>query len=57
MHLRDVVRDDDVNLAIRVMLDSFISSQKVPKTHNSNPPPPLTPSHTHTCSLACTLTD
>ena len=28
MHLRDVVRDDDVNLAIRVMLDSFISSQK-----------------------------
>ena len=28
MQLREVVRDDDVNLAIRVMLDSFISSQK-----------------------------
>ena len=28
MHLREIVRDDDVNLAIRVMLDSFISSQK-----------------------------
>jgi DNA replication licensing factor MCM2 len=28
MHLRSVVRDDDVNMAIRVMLDSFISSQK-----------------------------
>eukprot|EP01137_Pigoraptor_chileana_P035579 Opistho-2@29835 len=28
MHLRDHVRDDDVNVAIRVMLDSFISTQK-----------------------------
>lgn len=28
MHLRDVVRDDDVNMAVRVMLDSFIGSQK-----------------------------
>jgi DNA replication licensing factor MCM2 len=28
MHLRSTVRDDDVNMAIRVMLDSFISSQK-----------------------------
>ena len=28
MHLREFVTDEDVNLAIRVMLDSFISSQK-----------------------------
>lgn len=28
MHLRDHVRDDDVNVAIRVMLESFISAQK-----------------------------
>lgn len=28
MHLRDSVRSDDVDLAIRVMLESFISSQK-----------------------------
>ena len=28
MHLRDVVRSDDIDLAIRVMLESFISSQK-----------------------------
>lgn len=28
MHLRDHVRDDDVDVAIRVMLESFISAQK-----------------------------
>jgi DNA replicative helicase MCM subunit Mcm2 (Cdc46/Mcm family) len=28
MHLRDYVNDDDVNMAIRIMLDSFISTQK-----------------------------
>jgi len=28
MHLRDYVRDEDVNLAIRVALDSFIGAQK-----------------------------
>ena len=28
MHLRDYVRDDDVNMAIRVTLDSFINAQK-----------------------------
>nr|WCZ58670.1 DNA replication licensing factor MCM2 [Seculamonas ecuadoriensis] len=28
MHLRDFVRDDDVNVAIRVMLESFFSTQK-----------------------------
>jgi DNA replication licensing factor MCM2 len=28
MHLRDSVRSDDVDLAIRVMLESFISAQK-----------------------------
>ena len=28
MHLRDRVRDDDVDLAIRVMLESFINAQK-----------------------------
>ncbi|CAG0905356.1 unnamed protein product [Cyprideis torosa] len=28
MHLRDCVRDDDVNMAIRVMLESFIDTQK-----------------------------
>jgi DNA replication licensing factor MCM2 len=28
MHLRDHVRDDDLNVAIRVMLESFISAQK-----------------------------
>ena len=29
MHLRSYVREDDVNVAIRVMLDSFIGSQKL----------------------------
>merc|ERR1712106_1250946 len=28
MHLRDYVHEDDVNLAIRVMLESFIDTQK-----------------------------
>ena len=28
MHLRDAVRSDDIDLAIRVALESFISSQK-----------------------------
>lgn len=28
MHLREYVRDEDVNVAIRVMLDSFINAQK-----------------------------
>ena len=28
MHLRDFVRDDDVDMAIRVMLESFIHAQK-----------------------------
>ncbi|EGG23394.1 MCM family protein [Cavenderia fasciculata] len=32
MHLRDYVRDEDVNMAIRVMLDSFIGSQKMSST-------------------------
>lgn len=28
MHLREVVRDEDVDVAINVMLESFIQSQK-----------------------------
>ena len=28
MHLRDYVNEDDVNMAIRIMLDSFINTQK-----------------------------
>lgn len=28
MHLREYVQEDDVNIAIRVMLDSFIDTQK-----------------------------
>merc|ERR1712173_529088 len=28
MHLREFVREDDVNMAIRVMLESFIDTQK-----------------------------
>jgi DNA replication licensing factor MCM2 len=28
MHLRDYVRSDDIDMAIRVMLESFISAQK-----------------------------
>ena len=28
IHLRDYVNDDDVNMAIRMMLESFISTQK-----------------------------
>lgn len=28
MHLREVVSDDDVNMAIRMMLESFIETQK-----------------------------
>jgi DNA replication licensing factor MCM2 len=28
MHLRDYVNEDDVNMAMRIMLESFISTQK-----------------------------
>lgn len=28
MHLREYVQEEDVNIAIRVMLDSFIDTQK-----------------------------
>lgn len=28
MHLRDYVMEDDVNMAIRVMLESFVDTQK-----------------------------
>jgi DNA replication licensing factor MCM2 len=28
MHLRDYVRSEDIDMAIRVMLDSFIGAQK-----------------------------
>lgn len=28
MHLRDYVHDDDINMAIRVLLESFIDTQK-----------------------------
>ena len=28
MHLREIVRDEDVNVAISVMLEGFIQSQK-----------------------------
>lgn len=28
MHLRDYVQEDDVNMAIRIMLESFIETQK-----------------------------
>ena len=28
IHLRDYVQDDDINIAIRVMLESFIDTQK-----------------------------
>ena len=28
MHLRDYVSGDDVNMAIRIMLESFIETQK-----------------------------
>eukprot|EP01133_Synstelium_polycarpum_P003989 gene3989-4619_t len=34
MHLRDYVRDEDVNMAIRVMLDSFINAQKFALSKN-----------------------
>jgi DNA replication licensing factor MCM2 len=29
MHLREQVRDDDINVAIRVLLETFISAQKL----------------------------
>ena len=29
MHLREYVRDDDLDMAIRVMIESFIDSQKI----------------------------
>lgn len=28
MHLRDYVQEDDVNMAIRMMLESFVDTQK-----------------------------
>lgn len=38
MHLREFVHEDDVNMAIRVMLESFIDTQKfsVMKTMRRN---------------------
>jgi hypothetical protein len=34
MHLRDYVIEDDVNMAIRVMLESFIDTQKFSVTRS-----------------------
>lgn len=34
MHLRDYVNEDDVNMAIRIMLESFISTQKFSVTRS-----------------------
>ena len=34
MHLRDIVRDDDVDVAISVLLESFIQSQKYSVARN-----------------------
>ena len=34
MHLREYVTEDDVNMAIRVMLESFIDTQKFSVTRN-----------------------
>lgn len=28
MHLRDYVQEDDVNMAVRMMLESFVETQK-----------------------------
>lgn len=41
MHLRDFVIDEDVNMAIRVMLESFIDTQKysIMKTMRKVKPP------------------
>lgn len=34
MHLRDYVNEDDVNMAIRIMLESFIATQKFSVTRS-----------------------
>ena len=34
MHLRDYVQDDDVNMAIRVVLESFVDTQKYAVTRS-----------------------
>jgi len=47
MHLRENVRSDDVDLAIRVVLNSFIGAQKfsvmkqMKKVYFPPPPPPF----------------
>ena len=34
MHLREYVNDDDVDMSIRLMLESFISTQKASVQHH-----------------------
>jgi len=34
MHLREYVHDDDINMAIRVLLESFIDTQKLAVMRN-----------------------
>ena len=45
MHLRDYVNEDDVNMSIRIMLESFISTQKfsIMKSMRKVALPPLLP--------------
>jgi DNA replicative helicase MCM subunit Mcm2 (Cdc46/Mcm family) len=41
MHLRDYVNEDDVNMAIRIMLESFISTQKFSVTRSMRKVPSI----------------
>ena len=50
MHLREYISDDDVNMAIRVMLESFIDTQKFSVMRNMRK---VRHCILHSVSLAC----
>lgn len=56
IHLRDYVLEEDVNMAIRVMLESFINTQKFSVMRSMRKVRAATYTHTRTLSIPQTLT-
>lgn len=57
IHLRDYVLEEDVNMAIRVMLESFINTQKFSVMRSMRKVRAATYTHTHTITPTNTNTD
>lgn len=57
IHLRDYVLEEDVNMAIRVMLESFINTQKFSVMRSMRKVRAATYTHTHAHTINPTNTD